>query len=67
MVTLFVITAGLVALLVHMLATLSGMTPKRLYPLLRVKQTDGRLTPLVISMSLRRIARRRTTLCQCIA
>ncbi len=65
MVTLFVITAGLVALFVYTLATLSGMTPKRLYPLLRVKQTDGRLTPLVISMSLRRTAHRPTTLCQC--
>ncbi|MDE3241351.1 MAG: hypothetical protein KGO52_01365 [Nitrospirota bacterium] len=65
MITLFVITVGLLALFVYALATLSGMTPKRLYPLLRIKQADGRLTPLVIGMSLRRTARRPTTWCQC--
>lgn len=65
MVTLFVITVGLLALFVYALATLSGMTPKRLYPLLRIKQADGRLAPLVIGMGLRHTTRRPTTLCQC--
>jgi len=65
MVTLFVITAGLVALFVYALATLSGMTPKRLYPLLRVKQEDGRLTSLVTGA--RRLAGvpYATTPCRC--
>ncbi|TAJ07346.1 MAG: hypothetical protein EPO61_15425 [Nitrospirae bacterium] len=63
MITLLVIAAGLVALFVYTLATLSGMTPKRLYPLLRVKQTDGRITPLVIVMHLRDRTRHATTLC----
>lgn len=65
MVTLLIIAAGLAALFVYALATLSGMTPKRLYPLLRIKQADGRFTPLVIGMSRRHTARRPTTWCQC--
>jgi hypothetical protein len=53
MVTLFVITAGLLALFVYTLATLSGMAPKRLYPLLRIKQADGRLTPFIVGGNFR--------------
>nr|MBI3614486.1 hypothetical protein [Nitrospirota bacterium] len=65
MVTLLVIATGLLALFAYALTTLSGMTPKMLYPLLRVKQADGRIKPLVIGMNLRDDARHATTLCQC--
>lgn len=65
MVTLLVIATGLLALFAYALATLSGMTPKMLYPLLRVKQTDGRIKPLVIGTNRRDRTRHATTLCQC--
>ncbi|MFM8552830.1 MAG: hypothetical protein ACKOCD_11080 [Nitrospiraceae bacterium] len=65
MVTLFVITAGLLILFVYGLTTLSGMTPKVLYPLLRIKQPDGQLRPLVIGAGFRSKTRQATTPCQC--
>lgn len=55
--------AGLLAPLVYGLATLDGLRPKRLYPLLRMKARDGRtltiktdwLSPKEESWSRRRI------------
>ena len=38
--------ATLLAPLLYALATLRGMRHKRVYPLLRVKQQDGRLSPV---------------------
>lgn len=67
MVTLFVIVAGLLVLFTYALATLSGMTAKKLYPLLRVQQVDGRITPLVTGMHPRDRTNPATTLCQCIS
>lgn len=54
MVTLFVIAAALLVLFLHALATLHGMTSKRLYPLLRITREGGRHTSLVTEV--RRLA-----------
>jgi hypothetical protein len=37
----------LLALLIHAIATLMGMREKLIYPLLRVKEPDGRLRPVI--------------------
>lgn len=40
----FVVGAGLLAPLVYGLATLDGMRPRRLYPLLRLKERNGQMS-----------------------
>jgi len=40
--------AGLLGPLVYGLATLDGMRPKRLYPLLRLKEEDGQTSILKV-------------------